>query len=64
MQRKYILSNRIDFISRIDVIDLIFLKLDSQKDLLKEQFKNQLLNPHLDNSYDKDRNLWCVMNLL
>lgn len=26
--------------------------------------KNQFLNPHLDNSHDKDRNLWRVLNLL
>jgi Rps23 Pro-64 3,4-dihydroxylase Tpa1-like proline 4-hydroxylase len=26
--------------------------------------KNQYLNPHLDNSHDKDRNLWRVLNLL
>lgn len=39
MQRKYILSNRIDFISRIDVIDLILLKLYTKKHLLKEQLK-------------------------
>lgn len=25
---------------------------------------NQFLNPHLDNSHDKDRNLWRVLNLL
>ncbi len=33
MQRKYILSNRIDFISRIDVVDLILLKLYTKKHL-------------------------------
>lgn len=26
--------------------------------------KKQFLNPHLDNSHDKDRNLWRVLNLL
>lgn len=26
--------------------------------------KRQFLNPHLDNSHDKDRNLWRVLNLL
>ena len=26
--------------------------------------KNQFLNPHLDNSHDKDRSLWRVLNLL
>lgn len=26
--------------------------------------KNQFLNPHIDNSHDKDRNLWRVLNLL
>ena len=26
--------------------------------------KNQFLNPHLDNSHDKDRNRWRVLNLL
>ena len=26
--------------------------------------KNNFLNPHLDNSHDKDRNLWRVLNLL
>ncbi len=26
--------------------------------------KNQFLNPHLDNSHDKDRKLWRVLNLL
>ncbi len=26
--------------------------------------KNNYLNPHLDNSHDKDRNLWRVLNLL
>ena len=26
--------------------------------------KDQFLNPHLDNSHDKDRNLWRVLNLL
>jgi len=26
--------------------------------------QNQFLNPHLDNSHDKDRNLWRVLNLL
>ena len=26
--------------------------------------KNQFLNPHLDNSHDKDRELWRVLNLL
>lgn len=26
--------------------------------------ENQFLNPHLDNSHDKDRNLWRVLNLL
>jgi len=26
--------------------------------------KGQFLNPHLDNSHDKDRNLWRVLNLL
>jgi Rps23 Pro-64 3,4-dihydroxylase Tpa1-like proline 4-hydroxylase len=26
--------------------------------------KNQFLNPHLDNSHDKDRNCWRILNLL
>ncbi len=26
--------------------------------------KNHFLNPHLDNSHDKDRNLWRILNLL
>ena len=26
--------------------------------------KNQFLNPHLDNSHDKDRSRWHVLNLL
>ena len=26
--------------------------------------KSQFLNPHLDNSHDKDRNKWRVLNLL
>jgi len=26
--------------------------------------KDQFLNPHLDNSHDKDRNKWRVFNLL
>lgn len=31
---------------------------------LSSMGKNQFLNPHLDNSHDKDRKLWRVLNLL
>ena len=56
-----------------EVVDLIGAICDT-KPLVPDQFlyagglslmnKDNFLNPHLDNSHDKDRNLWRVFNLL
>lgn len=56
-----------------EVIDLIS-KITKTVQPLADEFlyagglslmkKNQFLNPHLDNSHDKDRKLWRILNLL
>ena len=55
------------------VVDLISEICDIKKPLPDENLyagglslmsKNNYLSPHLDNSHDKDRNLWRVLNLL
>jgi len=55
------------------IVDLIS-EICATKNIVADEFlyagglslmnKNSFLNPHLDNSHDKDRNLWRVFNLL
>lgn len=54
----------VDLISEICNVQNIFPDKNLYAGGLSLMGKNHFLNPHLDNSHDKDRNLWRVFNLL
>ena len=54
----------VDLISEICNVKYIFPDKDLYAGGISLMGENHFLNPHLDNSHDKDRNLWRVFNLL
>jgi len=54
----------VDFFKEVCGQDSIFPDKNLYAGGLSMMAENNFLNPHLDNSHDKDRNLWRVFNLL
>ncbi len=54
----------VDVISEICGMNKVFPDKNLYAGGLSLMAKGNFLNPHLDNSHDKDRNLWRVLNLL
>jgi len=54
----------VDFISSVCEIDSLYPDEYLYAGGISRMEKLQFLNPHLDNSHDKDRNKWRVLNLL
>ncbi|MDP4704523.1 MAG: 2OG-Fe(II) oxygenase [Polaribacter sp.] len=54
----------VNLVSNICEIEQVFPDTNLYAGGLSLMTKNNFLNPHLDNSHDKDRNRWRVLNLL
>jgi len=54
----------IDLVAEICNLEAVFADENLYAGGLSLMGKNNFLNPHLDNSHDKDRNKWRVLNLL
>ena len=54
----------VDFIGSVCEIDSLYPDENLYAGGISRMEKSQFLNPHLDNSHDKDRDKWRVLNLL
>ena len=54
----------VDFMAKIFNLEKVYPDPNLYAGGISVMKKNNFLNPHLDNSHDKDRNRWRVLNLL